>query len=47
MLIYHPHFISVLAADGSYSKYHFTPNGVVTKEQSVNFLDFYDDESDM
>ncbi|VDM16923.1 unnamed protein product [Hydatigera taeniaeformis] len=42
-----PDTLIVLAADGSYSKYSFTPNGVVTKEQSINFLDFYDDESDL
>ncbi|VDK38214.1 unnamed protein product, partial [Taenia asiatica] len=41
-----PDTLIVLAADGTYSKYNFTPNGVVTKEQTINFLDFYDDESD-
>ncbi|CDI97880.1 WD40 repeat domain containing protein [Echinococcus multilocularis] len=42
-----PNTLIVLASDGTYSKYNFTPNGVVTKEQSINFLDFYDDESDL
>uniref|UniRef100_A0A5K3F010 WD repeat domain phosphoinositide-interacting protein 3 n=1 Tax=Mesocestoides corti TaxID=53468 RepID=A0A5K3F010_MESCO len=40
-----PDTLVALAADGSYSKYNFTSNGVVTREQSVNILDIYDDES--
>ncbi|CAH8595059.1 unnamed protein product [Dicrocoelium dendriticum] len=41
-----PNILIVLAADGSYYKYRFTPNGAVTRTTFVNFLDFYDDESD-
>ncbi|TNN14688.1 WD repeat domain phosphoinositide-interacting protein isoform 2 [Schistosoma japonicum] len=41
-----PDTLIVLAADGSYYKYTFTANGTVTRVTFVNFLDFYDDESD-
>ncbi|KAF7232504.1 WD repeat domain phosphoinositide-interacting protein 3 [Paragonimus skrjabini miyazakii] len=41
-----PNTLIVLAADGSYYKYSFTPNGSVTRMTFVNFLDFYDDETD-
>uniref|UniRef100_A0A183AI89 WD repeat domain phosphoinositide-interacting protein 3 n=1 Tax=Echinostoma caproni TaxID=27848 RepID=A0A183AI89_9TREM len=41
-----PCFFTVLAADGSYYKYSFTPNGNVTRVTFVNFLDFYDEEAD-
>ncbi|XP_018653187.1 LOW QUALITY PROTEIN: putative wd-repeat protein [Schistosoma mansoni] len=36
----------LLSADGSYYKYTFTANGTVTRVTFVNFLDFYDDETD-
>ncbi|CAH8864863.1 unnamed protein product [Trichobilharzia szidati] len=41
-----PDTLIVLAADGSYYKYTFTANGTVTRVTFVNFLDFYDDETD-
>ncbi|CAH8585496.1 unnamed protein product [Heterobilharzia americana] len=41
-----PDTLIVLAADGSYYKYTFTANGTVTRVTYVNFLDFYDDETD-
>ncbi|CAL8097541.1 unnamed protein product [Calicophoron daubneyi] len=41
-----PNTLIVLAADGSYYKYSFTPNGSVTRVSFVNFLDFYDEEAD-
>ncbi|TPP59858.1 WD repeat domain phosphoinositide-interacting protein 3 [Fasciola gigantica] len=41
-----PNTLIVLAADGSYYKYSFTPNGNITRVTFVNFLDFYDEEAD-
>ncbi|CAH8543400.1 unnamed protein product [Schistosoma turkestanicum] len=41
-----PDTLIVLSADGSYYKYTFTVNGTVTRVTFVNFLDFYDDETD-
>ncbi|CAH8627867.1 unnamed protein product [Schistosoma rodhaini] len=41
-----PDTLIVLSADGSYYKYTFTANGTVTRVTFVNFLDFYDDETD-
>ncbi|KAL7056725.1 hypothetical protein AAHC03_020657 [Spirometra sp. Aus1] len=37
----------VLAADGSYYKYNYAPNGTVICEESINFLDVFEDENDL
>ncbi|VDO04907.1 unnamed protein product [Rodentolepis nana] len=42
-----PDCIIVLGADGTYCKYQYTWSGAVTKEQSINILDFCNEEFDL
>ncbi|KAM7534868.1 hypothetical protein Aperf_G00000109823 [Anoplocephala perfoliata] len=42
-----PDCLIVLGADGTYCKFQYTWSGAVTKEQSINFLEFYNEEFDI
>nr|CDS29513.1 WD40 repeat domain containing protein [Hymenolepis microstoma] len=42
-----PDCVIVLGADGTYCKYQYTWSGAVTKEQSINILDFCNEEFDL